>query len=68
MAKFEKMLIALFICSVVPKIMLVHANFSKSMHLTWGVQHASIRGEDLHLVLDQTSGETYILNKLTCIK
>ncbi|KAE9607559.1 hypothetical protein Lalb_Chr09g0331341 [Lupinus albus] len=62
MAKYEKMLVALFICVIVPNIMLVCANFSKSMYLTWGVQHASILGEDLNLVLDQTSGETFMLN------
>ena len=62
MAKFEKMLVALFICAVVPNIVRVDANFSKSMYLTWGVQHASITGEDLHLVLDRTSGETLMLS------
>ncbi|KAL1325718.1 hypothetical protein HN51_035780 [Arachis hypogaea] len=58
MAKFEKMLVALFICVVVlvGNIVQVDGNFSKSMYLTWGVQHASIMGEDLHLVLDTTSG------------
>lgn len=57
MSKFEKMWAALLILALVPKIIQVDANFSKSMHLTWGVQHASIVGEDLHLVLDKTSGE-----------
>lgn len=56
MAKFEIMIVALFICALVPNTILVNANFSKSMYLTWGVQHASILGEDLHLVLDKTSG------------
>ncbi|XP_027343782.1 probable xyloglucan endotransglucosylase/hydrolase protein 26 [Abrus precatorius] len=56
MAKFEKMLVGLLICAIVPNFVLVDANFSKSMYLTWGVQHASILGEDLHLVLDKTSG------------
>ncbi|XP_061343817.1 probable xyloglucan endotransglucosylase/hydrolase protein 26 [Gastrolobium bilobum] len=56
MAKFEKILVALLICAVLSNIIQVDADFSKSMYLTWGVQHASILGEDLHLVLDQASG------------
>lgn len=56
MDKFEKLLVAFFMCALIPNIIQVNANFSKSMYLTWGVQHASIRGEDLHLVLDKTSG------------
>ncbi|XP_062010638.1 probable xyloglucan endotransglucosylase/hydrolase protein 26 [Rosa rugosa] len=37
---------------------LVDAKFSKSMYITWGQQHAAIQGngEDVQLVLDQTSG------------
>lgn len=62
MSKFEKMLIALLFFAFLPSIIQVDANFSKSMHLTWGVQHASILGEDLHLVLDKTSGETFMIN------
>lgn len=36
----------------------VDAKFSKSMYITWGMQHAAIlgNGDDLQLVLDQTSG------------
>ncbi|RDX78711.1 putative xyloglucan endotransglucosylase/hydrolase protein 26, partial [Mucuna pruriens] len=50
------MLVALILFALVPNIIQVDANFSKSMYLTWGVQHASIMAEDLHLVLDKTSG------------
>lgn len=61
MIKFEKMLVAFFICALmITNIIQVNANFSKSMYLTWGAQHASIVGEDLHLVLDKTSGEKII--------
>ncbi|XP_009352690.2 probable xyloglucan endotransglucosylase/hydrolase protein 26 [Pyrus x bretschneideri] len=35
---------------------LADAKASKSMYLTWGTQHATIQGENLKLVLDQTSG------------
>ncbi|KAG4391658.1 hypothetical protein AAZX31_05G214000 [Glycine max] len=56
MSKFEKMWVALLMIAVVPNTIQVDANIYKSMHLTWGVQHASILGEDLHLVLDKTSG------------
>lgn len=56
------MWVALLMIAVVPNTIQVDANIYKSMHLTWGVQHASILGEDLHLVLDKTSGETFMLN------
>lgn len=65
MAKFEKMLVAFFICAFVSNVIQVNADFSKSMYLTWGVQHSSIIGEDLHLVLDKTSGEFLFI--LSCI-
>ncbi|KAI3775535.1 hypothetical protein L1987_50114 [Smallanthus sonchifolius] len=37
---------------------MVHANFPKSMYFNWGAHHSSIlgNGDDLRLVLDQTSG------------
>ena len=40
----------------------VNAKFSKSMYITWGQQHAAIQGngEDVQLVLDQTSGYSYL--------
>lgn len=56
------MWVALLIFALAPNIIQVDANISKSMHLTWGVRHASILGEDLHLVLDKTSGETFMPN------
>ena len=62
MSKFEKRWGALLMIALAPNIIQVDANIYKSMHLTWGVQHASILGEDLHLVLDKTSGETFMLN------
>ncbi|KAL4317043.1 hypothetical protein AHAS_Ahas15G0345600 [Arachis hypogaea] len=55
-AASEKMVLALlFIFFMARGIIIVDANFGKSMYLTWGTQHASIQGEDLQLVLDQTS-------------
>lgn len=56
------MWVALLIFALAPNIIQVDANISKSMHLAWGVRHASILGEDLHLVLDKTSGETFMPN------
>ncbi|KAE9600325.1 hypothetical protein Lal_00046099 [Lupinus albus] len=56
MEKFNNFLVALFIFAVAYGIVLVDAAFSNSMYLTWGLQHASIQGEDLQLVLDQKSG------------
>lgn len=67
MGKFEKMLVAFLFCVFLPNIIQVNANFSKSMYLTWGVQHSSIVGEDLHLVLDKTSGKYFIYLYLACI-
>ncbi|KAL4374785.1 hypothetical protein S245_017438 [Arachis hypogaea] len=56
-AASEKMFLALlFIFFMARGIIIVDANFGKSMYLTWGTQHASIQGEDLQLVLHQTSG------------
>ena len=60
MAQIEKLLVALFLFAVAQSIILVDATFSKSMYITWGSQHASMQGEDLQLVLDQTSGENSI--------
>ena len=62
MAIFQKMFVSLFIFAVAPGIILVDATFAKSMYITWGAQHASIQGEDLQLVLDQTSGTKFMLN------
>jgi len=57
MAQFERLLVVLFFSAVASSIVMVDATFSKSMYITWGYQHASMQGEDLQLVLDQTSGE-----------
>ncbi|KAL5181007.1 putative xyloglucan endotransglucosylase/hydrolase protein 26 [Glycine soja] len=56
MAQIEKFLVALFLFAMAHSIILVDATFSKSMYITWGSRHASMQGEDLQLVLDQTSG------------
>jgi len=61
MAQFENLMVVLFLSAVASSIVLVDANFSKSMYITWGYQHASLQGEDLQLVLDQTSGENFML-------
>uniref|UniRef100_A0A7N0TVR6 Xyloglucan endotransglucosylase/hydrolase n=1 Tax=Kalanchoe fedtschenkoi TaxID=63787 RepID=A0A7N0TVR6_KALFE len=47
---------ALFIAGVAFHGSLVHARIDKSMYITWGAHHASISGDNLQLVLDQTSG------------
>lgn len=62
MTKFNKFLLASFIVGVAFNFALVYANFSKSMHITWGFQHASIQGDDLQLVLDPISGATSMLS------
>ena len=61
MAKFDTTSAAFVVFGVALQHVLVHvvdAKFSKSMYITWGHQHTSIQGngDDLQLVLDQTSG------------
>lgn len=67
MENFEK-LFTLFLFALIHTIVLVDANFSKSMYITWGAQHAILQGEDLQLVLDKTSGKikfcTYNLHQI----
>ena len=55
MANFEK-LFSLFLFALIHSIILVDANFSKSMYITWGAQYALLQGEDLQLAMDITSG------------
>ncbi|GAV90009.1 Glyco_hydro_16 domain-containing protein/XET_C domain-containing protein, partial [Cephalotus follicularis] len=52
------LLVALFMLAIALDQSLVQANFSKSMYISWGARNAAIvgNGDDLHLVLDQTSG------------
>ncbi|KAJ7969573.1 Xyloglucan endotransglucosylase/hydrolase [Quillaja saponaria] len=58
MAHLQALFVALFIFAAVFDKGLVHANFPKSIYITWGAQHAAFTGigDDLQLVLDQTSG------------
>lgn len=56
MANSDKMLAALFFFAIASSTIFVNADFSKSMYITWGAQHAIMQGDDLQLVLDQTSG------------
>ena len=58
MAKFDTTLVAMLVLAVAFQFRHVDAKFSKSMYITWGLQHAAIHGngDDLQLVLDQTSG------------
>ncbi|KAK1377636.1 Xyloglucan endotransglucosylase/hydrolase [Heracleum sosnowskyi] len=58
MATLQSLAIALFISWVAFQQRLVNAQFYESMYLNWGAHHSSIlgNGEELELVLDQTSG------------
>ncbi|XVF34876.1 hypothetical protein REPUB_Repub18cG0096200 [Reevesia pubescens] len=58
MAGLQALLLALFITAVAINHSFVEANFFKSMYINWGSHHATFasNGEDLQLVLDQTSG------------
>lgn len=67
MAILHAFLISL--CTIAFHQSLVDAKFSKSMYITWGQQHAAIQdnGEDVQLVLDQTSGLNYLfLSFIVC--
>lgn len=58
MATLQALVIALFISLVAIRPCLVDAQFYESMYINWGAHHSSIlgNGEELELVLDQTSG------------
>ena len=60
---FRIVLVALCVISL--DQVFVDAMISKSMFITWGKQHAKINGEDLQLVLDQTSGDQLISHIIT---
>ncbi|KAJ7973820.1 Xyloglucan endotransglucosylase/hydrolase [Quillaja saponaria] len=58
MAHLQALFVAVFILAIAFDKRLVDANFPKSMYIIWGTQHATFsgNGDDLQLVLDQTSG------------
>ncbi|GKG00316.1 probable xyloglucan endotransglucosylase/hydrolase protein 26, partial [Tanacetum coccineum] len=58
MASSRALVMVVFMLAVAFRSSMVSANFPKSMYFNWGAQHSSIlgKGDDLRLVLDQTSG------------
>ncbi|KAK9269126.1 hypothetical protein L1049_000895 [Liquidambar formosana] len=56
MGILQALLVALFIAAIAFDQSFVDASISKSMYVNWGAQHTAISGDDLQLVLDQTSG------------
>ncbi|PWA16219.1 xyloglucan endotransglucosylase/hydrolase 26 [Artemisia annua] len=58
MASSWALFMAVFVFAVAFRSCVVDAKFSKSMYFNWGAQHSSIsgNGDDVQLVLDQTSG------------
>ncbi|GKC30949.1 hypothetical protein Tco_1038243, partial [Tanacetum coccineum] len=58
MAGSRALFMVVFMLAVAFDSFMVNANFLKSMYFNWGAQHSSIlgKGDDLRLVLDQTSG------------
>ncbi|OVA08586.1 Glycoside hydrolase [Macleaya cordata] len=58
MGNFKAIFLALIISLITfdQSTLHVNADMSKSMSITWGKQHASMKGEELQLVLDKTSG------------
>lgn len=59
MASLQTFLMVIFFTAIACHQGLVDANFSKSMYINWGANHSSIMGEDLNLVLDQSSGKIH---------
>lgn len=57
MAGFQSLSIAFLVCVIVSNHMVVDAMTSKNMALFWGNSQSKIEGDDLQLVLDQSSGE-----------
>ncbi|KAI3714655.1 hypothetical protein L6452_21613 [Arctium lappa] len=58
MAGFGPLAMAVFMSAIAFHSSIVDAKFSKSMYFNWGAHHSSIlgNGDELRLVLDQTSG------------
>ncbi|GJW64563.1 probable xyloglucan endotransglucosylase/hydrolase protein 26 [Tanacetum coccineum] len=61
------MFMAVFVFALAFHSSVVDAKFSKSMYFNWGAHHSSISsdGEDVRLVLDQTSGKNSAWNPVT---
>lgn len=59
MASFQVLCVAvaLFLSAFAFHSKTVDGSLIKSMYITWGAQHTAIQGDDLPLVLDQTSGK-----------
>ncbi|KAF2283027.1 hypothetical protein GH714_043394 [Hevea brasiliensis] len=62
MASSRTLLLALFVFLTAFDLSPVDANFIKSMYFYWGAQHSAVlgNGDELQLVLDQTSGSGII--------
>ncbi|KAL7168107.1 hypothetical protein ACSBR2_038533 [Camellia fascicularis] len=56
MASSQALFIALFISAIAFYSGSVDANFPKSMYFNWGAYHSWMNGDNLQLLLDQTSG------------
>lgn len=63
MASLQTFSMVLFFTAIAFHQDFVIAKFSKSMYINWGAHHSAIvgNGEDLSLVLDQSSGEIHQL-------
>lgn len=58
MAGFQSLYPVLLISAIALHFtIIVHGNIENNMYINWGNQHASMLGDDLQLVLDQTSGK-----------
>lgn len=62
MAKFSILSLALLISTFSCYSSLVNGSFSDTMYIYWGYQHSAMQGDDLQLVLDQTSGKFLMSN------
>lgn len=59
MASLQALLFVLFLTAIAFQQVLVDATIYKSMYITWGAHQSAIlgNGDDLQLVLDQSSGK-----------
>lgn len=61
MAGSQALVMAVLVMGIAFHSTLIDATIAKSMYFNWGAHHSSIlgNGDDLRLVLDQTSGIQY---------
>lgn len=57
MTSFQVLCVALYLLAFTYHSSTVDGSIIKSMYINWGAQHTAIQGDNLALVLDQSSGK-----------